>query len=117
MSSYVSNCPNCGAPLTSYGVCKYCGTTINQPLQIITAVNHPGIKKIKCLTKVSVDFGTQNPELVVEHAKRDMMAKMADALSDSVKFVVRKDFDPMRFEEVICIAGEVWVADQSYQYH
>lgn len=113
-SDYATNCPNCGAPLRGYGRCEYCGTVINQPLQILTV--RPGMRKLECRSILPMELGEHRPEAVAEYAKREIRAKMTDALKDSIKFVVRTDFDPRRFEEVIMIRGELWVADPDVGY-
>ena len=114
MAEYVTNCPNCGAPLRGYGRCDYCGTVVNQPAQFLVA--RPGIKKLVCQSKLPLSLGETNAEAVAEYAKRDIRAKMADALTDSIKFIARRDFDPMRFEEVIMVRGELWIADPDVNY-
>lgn len=111
---YVTNCPNCGAPLRGYGKCEYCGTVIQQPLQFLTI--RPGLRKLVCQTQLPLELGEHNPEAVAEYAKRDIRAKMADALTDSIKFLVRRDFDPRRFEEVIAVRGELWISDPDVNY-
>ena len=113
-ANYVTNCPNCGAPLRGYGRCEYCGTVIQQPLQVLTI--RPGIRKLVCQTRLPLELGELNPEAVAEYAKRDIRAKMADALTDSIKFVARRDFDPRRFEEVITVRGELWISDPDVNY-
>lgn len=113
-ADYATNCPNCGAPLRGYGKCEYCGTVINQPLQML--VVRPGIKKLVCQTQFPLALGEAKPEAVAEYAKRDVRSKMADALTDSIKFVARRDFDPCRFEEVITVRGELWIADPDVNY-
>ena len=80
-ADYVTNCPNCGAPLRDYGRCEY-----------------------------------YKPEAVAEYAKRDIRNKMADALTDSIKFIARREFDPRRFEEVITVRGELWISDPDVRY-
>ena len=114
MSKYITNCPNCGAPLTAYGRCEYCGTVINRPLQILTAQR--GVKKLVCQTQIPLELGERNAEAAVGYVKRDIREKMADALTDSIKFLSRRDFDPCRFEEIITVRGELWVADPEV-YH
>ena len=107
--NYITNCPNCGAPLHGYGRCEYCGTIINQPLQILAI--RPSVRKLVCQAKLPLMLGERDPEALAEYAKHDIQAKMADALTDSIKFIARRDFDPCRFEEVITVRGELWVQD------
>lgn len=114
MNKYVSNCPNCGAPLRGYGRCEYCGTVINQPLQFLAV--RPGVQKLVCQTQVPMWIGEKDAEAAAEYAKRGIREKMADALTDSIKFISRRDFDPVRFEEVITVRGELWVQDPSVNY-
>ena len=113
-ADYVTNCPNCGAPLRDYGRCEYCGTVINQPLQML--VVRPGIRKLVCQTQMPLELGEYKPEAVAEYAKRDIRNKMADALTDSIKFIARREFDPRRFEEVITVRGELWISDPDVRY-
>lgn len=114
MTNYATNCPNCGAPLRGYGRCEYCGTVINQPLQML--VVRPGIRKLVCQTKMPIALGEYKPEVAAEYAKRDIRNKMADALTDSIKFLTRREFDPCRFEEVIAVRGELWISDPDVNY-
>lgn len=114
MSNYISNCPNCGAPLRGYGRCDYCGTVINQPLQILTV--RPGMRKLVCQTNIPLFIGERDAEAAAEYAKRDIRGRMADALIDSIKFIARRDFDPYRYNEVITVRGELWVADPDANY-
>lgn len=114
MGNYITNCPNCGAPLRGYGRCDYCGTVITQPLQILTV--RPGTKKLVCQTEVPLWIGEKDPKAAAEYAKRDIRGKIADALTDSIKFVARRDFDPCRFDEVITVRGELWVCDPDAGY-
>ena len=114
MTEYATNCPNCGAPLRGYGRCEYCGTRIIQPLQILAI--RPGVRKLVCQTELPLTLGEQHPEVVAEYAKRDIRRKMADALTDSIKFITQRDFDPRRFEEVITVRGELWVQDPNVNY-
>ena len=109
MNKYITNCPNCGAPLLGYGRCEYCGTVIYQPLQML--VTQRGIKKLVCQTQLPLELCEIDAERATEYVKRDIRAKMADALTDSIKFLSRRDFDPMRFQEVITVRGELWIAD------
>ena len=113
-ADYVTNCPNCGAPIQTYGRCEYCGTVINRPLQMITI--RPGRKKLVCQTKMPLYIGETKPEVAAEYAKRDISSKMADALTDSIKFIAQREFDPIRFEEVITVRGEVWILDPDVSY-
>ena len=113
-SDYAKNCPNCGAPIKHYGHCEYCGTLIHQPVQFVAW--RPGCRKLTCVSQFPMALGERSPEAVAAYAKRDMAVKMADALSDSIKFVVRRDFDPRRFEEVISVRGELWIADPDAGY-
>ena len=114
MADYVTNCPNCGAPLHGYGRCEYCGTVIQQPLQFLTI--RPGVKKLVCKTEMPLEIGEHNPEAVAEYAKRDIRYKMADALTDSIKFIARREFDPCRFQEIITVRRELWNADPFVNY-
>ena len=114
LTTYVTNCPNCGAPLRRYGKCEYCGTTINQPLQILTL--RPGSRKLVCQAQIPLCFGELSPEGAAEYAKRNIQEQIADALAESIKFVSRRDFDPCRFEEVVTVRGELWVTDPDYHY-
>ena len=113
-SDYITNCPNCGAPLRGYGRCEYCGTAIQQPLQML--VVRRGVRKLVCETQFPLALGETDPEAVAEYARRDIRGKMADALTDSIKFLTRRDFDPRRFEEVITVRGELWIADPDANY-
>ncbi len=112
--NYETNCPNCGAPLTQYGKCEYCGTIISQPVQFLAI--RPGMRKLVCQTQMPLELGEYKPEAVAEYAKRDIRNKMADALTDSIKFLTKRDFDPRRFEEIITVRGELWVADSDMRY-
>lgn len=114
MREYVTNCPNCGAPLRAYGKCDYCGTAIHQPLQFLTV--SPGTRKLVCKVRMPIEMGERDPEAVAEYAKRDIQRQMADALTDSIKFVAQRSFDPCRFEEVIIVRGELWVSDPDARY-
>lgn len=114
MNKYVSNCPNCGAPLRGYGRCEYCGTVINQPLQFLTI--RPGVRKLVCQTQVPLWLGEKNAEDAAGYVKYDISRKMADALADSIKFLSQRSFDPVRFEEVITVRGELWVQDPNVNY-
>lgn len=113
-ADYVTNCPNCGATLRGYGRCDYCGTVIRQPLQFLTI--RPGMRKLVCQTQLPLEIGEYKPEVAAEYAKRDIQGKMADALTDSIKFVVQRDFDPRRFEEIITVRGELWISDPDVSY-
>ena len=111
---YLTNCPNCGAPLKGFGRCDYCGTVIEHPMQML--VVRPGIHKLICQAKLPVYIGEENPEVATTYAMRQIRDQMADALTDAIKFVARKDFDPSRYEEVITVRGELWVADPDASY-
>ena len=113
-SGYVTNCPNCGAPIRRYGQCEYCGTAILQPIQFVS--DRRGVRKLTCVSQYPLELGEWSPDAVAGYARRDMTVRMADAISDSIKFVVRRDFDPRRFEEVITVRGELWIADPSVGY-
>jgi hypothetical protein len=114
VSDYISNCPNCGAPLRGYGKCEYCGTVIDQPLQILAV--RPGIRKLVCQTQIPLWIGEKDADAATEYAIRGIKEKMADALTDSIKFIAKRDFDPRRFDEVITVRGELWVADPDVSY-
>lgn len=113
-ANYATNCPNCGAPITRFGHCEYCGTVIHQPVQFIQT--HRGIRKLQCVTTLPIEIGERDPEAATHYAMRDMTGKMAAALTDAIKFKVTKDFDPRRFQEVICVKGELWIADPEVYY-
>lgn len=108
-TDYVTNCPNCGAPITRFGHCEYCGTTIHQPIQFVTT--RRGIRKLQAVSLLPVEIGERDPDAATHYAMRDMTHKMADALTEAIKFKVTKEFDPVRFQEVICVKGELWIAD------
>ena len=114
MSNYISNCPNCGAPLRGYGRCDYCGTPINQPTQFITV--RPGLRKLVCQTQVPLQFGKEHAEAAADYIKDDIKQKMAAALTDSIKFISQQRIDPRRCEEVIIVRGELWVSDPDIRY-
>ena len=114
MSKYISNCPNCGAPLRGYGKCDYCGTVINQQLQILST--RPGVRKLVCQTEIPLWIGEKDAEAAAEYARRGIRGEMANALADSIKFISKRDFDPRRFEEVITVRGELWVCDPGVSY-
>ena len=111
---YATNCPNCGAPLSSFGRCEYCGTRVTQPIQFLAI--RPGVRKIVGQTTMPLELGERDPEAMAEYAKCDISMKMADALTDSIKFLTRREFDPRRFEEVITVRGELWIADPDLRY-
>ena len=113
-TDYAANCPNCGAPIKHYGHCEYCGTLIHLPVQFVAY--RPGIRKLTCVSQYPIDLGERDPGAVAAYAKRDIMAKMTDAISDSIKFLVRRDFDPRRFEEIISVRGELWISDPDVRY-
>ena len=113
-ADYATNCPNCGAPIKRYGHCEYCGTMIAQPIQLVS--DRRGIRKLTCVSQYPLELGERSPDAVAAYARHDMTARMADAISDSIKFVVRRDFDPRRFEEVISVRGELWIADPDAGY-
>lgn len=110
----ITNCPNCGAPLKNYGRCDYCGTVVSNPVQCLML--RPGTRRIVGQMIMPLDIGIRDPEAAVCYAKRDVSHKIADALTEAVKFTVKKDFDPERFQEVICIRGELYVADPDIYY-
>lgn len=114
MSNYISNCPNCGAPLRNYGRCDYCGTVINQPTQFITV--RPGLRKLVCQAKVPLQFGKEHAEAAADYIKHDIKEKMAEALTDSIKFISQQRTDPLHWEEVIVVRGELWVGDPDIRY-
>lgn len=114
MGNYVTNCPNCGAPLCGNGHYDYCGTTVSQPLQILTV--RPGIRKLVCQTEIPMWLGEKDANAAAEYARRGIRDKMADALTDSIKFISRRDFDPCRYEEVVTVRGELWVSDPDVGY-
>ena len=114
MSDYISNCPNCGAPLRGYGRCEYCGTTISQPLQILAV--RPGMRKLVCQTEIPAWLGEKDAAAAAKYAKRGMCEKMADALMDSIKFITKRDFDYRGFDEIIAIRGELWVGEPGASY-
>lgn len=114
MKDYVTNCPNCGAPITRFGHCEYCGTVIHQPVQFVTT--RRGIQKLQAVTMLPVEIGERDPDAATAYAMQDMTHKMADALRDAIKFRVSKEFDPRRFQEVICVRGELWIADPDVYY-
>lgn len=114
VANYLTNCPNCGAPLRAFGKCDYCGTTIDQPLQFVTI--RPGLRKLVCQAQMPLFIGEDRPEVVADFTKRNIRSQMADALTDSIKFVVRRDYDPRRFEEIVMVRGELWVADPDVMY-
>jgi hypothetical protein len=114
MSDYATNCPNCGAPLTSYGRCEYCGTIIDRPVQFLAL--RPGMKKIVCKATLPYELGAIKPNVAAEYAKRGIQDKISAALADSIKLVVRSEFDPVHFQEVISVRGELWVGDPDVRY-
>ena len=114
MSNYVSNCPNCGAPLRGYGRCDYCGTSINQPTQFITV--RPGLRKLVCQTQVPLQLCKEHAEAATDYIKNDIKGKMAEALTDSIKFISQRQIDPRHWEEVIIVRGELWVSDPDIRY-
>lgn len=110
----MTNCPNCGAPIKSFGRCEYCGTVIHHPLQFLS-IRH-GIRKLVCQTQVPLFIGDRDPLAAAKYAERDVREKMADAITDSIKFVIQREFDAFRFEEIITVRGELWVADPDIDY-
>lgn len=110
----ITNCPNCGAPIKHYGACEYCGTLIQQPIQMISV--RPGVRKLVCQMQMPLEIGERDPVIAAEYAKRGVRDKMADALTDSIKFIATRDFDPRRFQEIITVRGELWVADPDINY-
>jgi hypothetical protein len=63
-----------------------------------------------------LEIGERDPAIAAEYAKRDIQVKMADALTDSIKFIARKEFDPRRFQELITVRGELWVQDPDVKW-
>jgi hypothetical protein len=114
MKEHISNCPNCGAPLREHGKCIYCGTVIEQPLQILAV--RPGVKKLVCEAQVPLWLAMDDAEAASEYVKRDIRGKMADALTDSIKFLSKREFDPGRFQEIITVRGELWIGDPGVSY-
>ena len=109
MKNYITNCPNCGAPLRGYGKCEFCGTIINQPLQVLSV--RPGLRKLVCQTTVPIRLGEISPEAAASYVKNDIKEKMADALTDSIKFITSRKIDPCFLGEVITVRGELWVPE------
>ena len=112
--NYETNCPNCGAPLTQYGKCEYCGTIINRPVQFLAV--RPGMRKLVCQSEMPLLYAEDKPEKATAFLIDNISQKMADALIDNIKFVTKREFDPRRWEEVITVRGEVWVADSDVRY-
>ena len=109
MKNYITNCPNCGAPLRGYGKCEFCGTIINQPVQVLSM--RPGLRKLVCQTTVPMRLGEISPEAAASYVKNDIKEKMADALTDSIKFITSRKIDPCLLEEVITVRGELLVPE------
>lgn len=108
-TNYITNCPNCGAPIKRYGKCDYCGTVINYPMQILTI--RPGAKKLVCKQSVRVPRLENEADAAAKYVMNSIQHKMAEALADSIKFVMQKEYDPWRCEEVIIVRGELWVTE------
>lgn len=107
----ITNCPNCGAPLSSSGECRYCGTVVSRD-----DAGHLSFRVTECNVR-PVTAGVRLHKAIVDYAKAPdnlgnfinklLAEKLANELLSEA--VTQQSYDP-RTEE-LCVRARLLVAD------
>ena len=112
-------CKGCGAPLTSDGLCEYCGSryrferTPELPEPVLVQVYTSPVQRLRVETAISYRATEGMPaELKRDIIQRDLSRKLADGLLDYLKLSVRED----PYMEATIVRGEIRVVPPDHRF-
>ena len=84
-----TNCRNCGAPIPTiirgHCTCSYCGTTYTRETENVVVIeNRTGILPLNVGVRIRQRLVGLGDEAWNEYARKEMAARLADAIVDSI---------------------------------
>lgn len=105
----IFNCPNCGAPISSYGwECQYCGTKfhIDPIIPMKIEVSHKKIEKLQNKVAVPKWLMVENPKYAAEYTIHELQEQMLDAVAALMTVERNDDQSP----DCVIFTGELDIA-------
>lgn len=112
-----TNCRNCGAPIPTiirgHCTCSYCGTTYTRgPENVVVVENRTGILPLNVEVRIRQRLVGLGDEAWNECARKEMAARLADAIVDKIDISERFDY----FTGDKILKGRIRILDKEFSF-
>ena len=112
-----TNCRNCGAPIPTiirgHCTCSYCGTTYTRETENVVVIeNRTGILPLNVEVRIRQRLGGLGDEAWNEYARKEMAARLADAIVDKIDISERFDY----FTGDKILKGRIRILDKEFSF-
>ena len=111
------NCRNCGAPIPTiirgHCTCSYCGTTYTRETENVVVIeNRTGILPLNVEVRIRQRLVGLGDEAWNEYARKEMAARLADAMVDKIDISERFDY----FTGDKILKGRIRILDKEFSF-
>lgn len=112
-----TNCRNCGAPIPTiirgHCTCSYCGTTYTRETEnVVVMENRTGILPLNVEVRIRQRLVGLGDEAWNEYARKEMAARLADAIVDKIDISERFDY----FTGDKILNGRIRILDKEFSF-
>ena len=112
-----TNCRNCGAPIPTiirgHCTCSYCGTTYTRETENVVVIeNRTGILPLNVEVRIRQRLVGLGDEAWNEYARKEMAARLADAIVDKIDISERFDY----FTGDKILKGRISILDKEFSF-
>lgn len=112
-----TNCRNCGAPIPTiirgHCTCSYCGTTYTRETEnVVVMENRTGILPLNVEVRIRQRLVGLGDEAWNEYARKEMAARLADAIVDKIDISERFDY----FTGDKILKGRIRILDKEFSF-
>lgn len=112
-----TNCRNCGAPIPTiirgHCTCSYCGTTYTRETENVVVIeNRTGILPLNVEVRIRQRLVGLGDEAWNEYARKEMAARLADAIVDKIDISERFDY----FTGDKILNGRIRILDKEFSF-
>ena len=112
-----TNCRNCGAPIPTiirgHCTCSYCGTTYTRETENMVVIeNRTGILPLNVEVRIRQRLVGLGDEAWNEYARKEMAARLADAIVDKIDISERFDY----FTGDKILKGRIRILDKEFSF-
>lgn len=112
-----TNCRNCGAPIPTiirgHCTCSYCGTTYTRETENVVVIeNRTGILPLNVEVRIRQRLVGLGDEAWNEYARKEMAARLADAIVDKIDISERFDY----FTGDKILKGRIRILDKEFSF-
>lgn len=112
-----TNCRNCGAPIPTiirgHCTCSYCGTTYTRETENVVVIeNRTGVLPLNVEVRIRQRLVGLGDEAWNEYARKEMAARLADAIVDKIDISERFDY----FTGDKILKGRIRILDKEFSF-